>query len=123
MVRAEAERAAASERDEVRLSDKFERHDLDAEQLARLQAALAAIPGLRKAYFVKKRVRHMPERRCYVLGFAARGWLGRKRRTAEVQAQVHEAVAFPGETLILSVEGENYRFGRKFRWMRGSRIV
>jgi hypothetical protein len=32
-------------------------------------------------------------------------------------------VSFPGETMILSVEGENYRFGRKFRWMRGSRIV
>jgi len=32
-------------------------------------------------------------------------------------------VQFPGETLILSVQGENYRFGRKFRWMRGSRIA
>jgi hypothetical protein len=27
------------------------------------------------------------------------------------------------DVVILSVEGENSAFGRKFRWMRGSRIV
>jgi len=121
--RAELEQAAAKERDEVRLKDKLERHDLDPEALARMQAELKSVPGLRKAYFVKKRVQHMPERRCYVLGFTVRGWLNRKRRTAEVLERIHQAVTWPGETLIISVEGENYRFGRKFRWMRGSRIL
>lgn len=121
--RAELERAAEAERDQVRLSDKFERHDLGAEALERMQAELKAIPGLRKAYFVKKRVKHMPERRCYVLGFRVRGWLRKKRRGAEVQQRLQEALTWPGETLILHVEGDNYRFGRKLAWMRGSRIV
>jgi hypothetical protein len=121
--RADLEQAAAKERDEVRLKDKLERHDLDAEALARMQAELKSVPGLRKAYFVKKRVEHMPERRCYVLGFTVRGWLNRKRRTAEVLERIHQAVTWPGETLIISVEGENYRFGRKLRWIRGSRIL
>jgi len=40
-----------------------------------------------------------------------------------VLERIHQAVTWPGETLIISVEGENYRFGRKFRWMRGSRIL
>jgi hypothetical protein len=65
----------------------------------------------------------MPEKPCYVLGFTVAGWLGRKRRAAEVQERLGQAVTWPGETLILNVEGENYRFGRKLRWMRGSRIV
>ncbi|HEX6267807.1 MAG TPA: hypothetical protein VFZ81_13045, partial [Burkholderiales bacterium] len=122
--RTDLEQAAAKERDEVRLKDKLERHDLDAGALAGMQAELRSIPGLRKAYFVKKRVKHMPERRCYVLGFTVGGWLHRKRRAAEVQQGIHEAVtSWPGETLIINVEGENYRFGRRFRWMRGSRIV
>jgi hypothetical protein len=121
--RTDLEQAAAKERDEVRLGDKFERHDLDPEALARMQAELRAIPGLRKAYFVKKRVKHLPERRCYVLGFTVGGWVGRKRRAAETQERIRSSVSFPGETLILGVEGENYRFGRKLRWMRGSRIV
>jgi Zn-dependent protease with chaperone function len=121
--RAALEEAAEKERSEVRLKDKFERHDLDAERLEKLQAELRAIAGLKKAYFVKKRVQHMPERPCYVLGYTVRGWLGRKRRIAEVHQRIHEGVSFPGETLFLNVEGENYRFGRKFRWMRGSRIA
>jgi Zn-dependent protease with chaperone function len=121
--RSELEAAAAKERDEVRLKDRFERHDLDAEALSRLQGELRSIPGLRKAYFVKKQVKHMPERRCYVLGFTVGGWLHRQSRAAQVLEQIHAGVTWPGETLILHVEGDNYRFGRKFAWMRGSRIV
>ncbi len=123
--RAELEQAAARERDEVRLKDKFERHDLADEALARMQAELKSISGLRVAYFVRKRVQHFPERACYVLGFRVGSVLRwhTKRRAAEVLARIKENVSFPGETLIISVEGEYYRFGRKFRWMRGSRIV
>jgi hypothetical protein len=65
----------------------------------------------------------MPERRCYVLGFRVGGWLQKKRRGAEVQQRIQETLTWPGETLILHVEGDNYRFGRKLAWMRGSRIV
>ena len=124
--RAALEQAAAKERDEVRLSDKFDVHDLPAETLAQLQSQLRAISGLRNAYFVKKRVRHMPERKLYVLGYTVRGgWLGwGKQASAQVVLNsIQQSVSFPGETLILHVQGENYRFGRKFRWMRGSRIV
>jgi hypothetical protein len=67
------EHAAKKERDEVRTSDKFEHHGVDPAALAQMQAQLKAIPGLRKAYFVMKRVKHMPERACYVLGFTLGG--------------------------------------------------
>jgi hypothetical protein len=124
--RLELEQAAKKERDEIRTSDKFERHGLQAEALAQLQAQLEAIPGLRKAYLVRKRVKHMAERACYVLGYTVRrGWLPgqAKGRVQVVLQRIQESVSYPGETLILSVEGGNAAFGRKFRWMRGSRIV
>jgi hypothetical protein len=119
------EHGAKKERDEVRTSDKFERHGIDPAALAQMQAQLKAIPGLRKAYFVKKRVRHMPERACYVLGFTLGGWLpwDKKDSSQVVLRRIQESVQFPGETTIFSVEGENSAFRRKFRWMRGSRIV
>jgi Zn-dependent protease with chaperone function len=119
------EHAARKERDEVRTSDGFERHGVDPAALAQMQAQLKAIPGLRKVYFVKKRVRNMPERACYVLGFALDGWLpwGKKDSSQAVLRRIQESVQFPGETMILSVEGKNSAFGRKFRWMRGSRLV
>jgi Zn-dependent protease with chaperone function len=124
--RMELEHAAKKERDEIRSNDKFDRHGIEAQALAQMQAQLEAVPGLRKAYFVRKRVRYMPERACYILGYSVRrGWLPWKAK-ASVQVvlrRIQEAVVFPGETLILSVEGANAAFGRKFRWMRGSRIV
>jgi len=126
MERVELEQAAKKERDAVRTSDKFERHAIDGAFLVQMQAQLRAIEGLRKAYFVKKRVKHMPERLCYVLGFAVRGgWLPGQQKGSEqvVLQRIQETVTFPGETLILSVGGRNAAFGRKFRWMRGSRIV
>jgi Zn-dependent protease with chaperone function len=124
--RLELEHAAKKERDQIRTSDKLERHGLPAEALAQLRAQLEAIPGLRKAYFVRKRVKHMPERTCYILGYTVRrGWLpGQAKGSVQAALQrIQETVSFPGETLILSVEGANAAFGRKFRWMRGSRIV
>lgn len=121
--RAEADRLATKERDEVRLSDKYERHGLSEQEIEAIRTRLKAIPGLRKAYFVRKRVQHHPERPFYVLGFTVRFALRAKPLRAEVQQRILNEVSFPGETMVLSVEGTNYRFGRKFRWMRGSRIL
>jgi hypothetical protein len=124
--RMELEHAAKKERDEIRSTDKFDRHGMEAQALAQIQAQLKAITGLRKAYFVRKRVRTMPERACYILGYTVRrGWLPWKAKGSVqvVLRRIQEAVVFPGETLILGVEGGNAAFGRKFRWMRGSRIV
>jgi hypothetical protein len=72
-----------------------------------MQAQLKAILGLRKAYFVKKRVRHTPERACYILGFTLGGWLPwRKKDSSQVVLRrIQESVQFPGETMILSVQG------------------
>ena len=123
--RAELEAAANQERDQVRTRDKFERHGLEPQALAALQAQVKSVPGLRKAYFVRKRVKHMPERICYVFGYTVGSFFRwhTKRRAAEVLSALQAKVSFPGETLILCVEGENRAFGGKFRWMRGSRIV
>jgi Zn-dependent protease with chaperone function len=123
--RAELEQAAKLERDQVRTSDKFERHGLEPQALAQLEEQVKSVAGLRKAYFVRKRVKHMPERVCYVFGYTV-GSLFRwhtKARAAEVMAAIQAKVSFPGETLILCVEGDNRAFGGKFRWMRGSRIL
>src|SRR5262252_8649414 len=93
--------AAEKERDGVRNSDKFERHGLDPAALAQLEA----IPGLRKAYFVKKRVRHMPERACCVLGFT----LGGTQQLSQAQhggdGDLHAADSASARAFALSLPG------------------
>lgn len=117
--------AARAERDELNVRDKLDRHGLPDAAIADLRRQLRQIRGLRKAYLVRKHVQHFPDRPLYVLGHKVTAWwsLHSKKRAAEVQRQIVENVKFPGETLIINVEGDNYRFGRKLRFMRGSRIL
>ena len=119
------EQAAEQERNIIRTNDKFEVHGLADAALDNLRQQLQAIPGLRKAYLVRKKVKHLAHRPCYVFGFRVKSWWQwhRKARVAEALRQIRASVNFPGETMIINVEGDNYRFGRKFSWMRGARIL
>jgi Zn-dependent protease with chaperone function len=117
--------AAARERGRIALSDALEPHGLSDAAIEDLRAQLRAIPGLRRAYLVRKRVQHQPHRPCYVLGFGVTGPLqihSEPRARAALQ-QIQERLRFPGEALILSVEGKNYRFGWRLWRMRGARIL
>ena len=117
--------AAAEERNQILINEKLDRHALSEQAIAVLRTQLQTISGLRKVYFAKKRVKYLTHRPCYVLGFtvAATFQLHDKRCAAEVLAKLRESVQFPGETLVINVEGNNSRFGRKFYWMRGARIL
>jgi len=123
--RIELQQAAEKERNEIRLNDKLEQHQLTDDELTQLRTQLQAIPGLRKAYLVKKVVKHFAQRPCYVFGFSVTGMLQfhNKKRVTEILQRIHESVEFPGETIIINVDGDNYRFGRKFWWMRGAGIL
>lgn len=123
--RVQLEQAAAHERNTILLKDSYTGHELGEEQLETLRAHLRGVQGLGKAYLVKKQVRYFPDRPCYVFGFIVQrsGLLRRRRFTPEAVMVDLKHIVFPGETLIVSVEGVNYRFGRKFRWMRGAKIL
>ena len=100
-------------------------HGLADAALDNLCQQLQAVPGLRKAYLVRKQVKHLAHRPFYVFGYRVQGWwqLHNKAMVADALRQIQASVIFPGETMIINVEGENYRFGRKFFWMRGARIL
>ncbi|QKT02794.1 hypothetical protein HUS23_02695 [Ectothiorhodospiraceae bacterium 2226] len=123
--RAQLEQAAHAEREGVTVRDKFDPHGLPPDVLTQLRDALKSIPGLRRVYLVRKRVKHFAHRPLFILGFGVTGVLRphSKSRAVRVLNLIQERVSFPGETMILNVEGDNYRFGRKLRWKRGARIV
>ena len=57
-------------------------------------------------------------------GFQPRRWLpARAEKTQAMLRRLRELQHFPGETLILSVEGINARFARKFGGVPGARII
>ena len=85
---------------------------------------LRQIEGLKCAYLVRKHVVHDPHRPLYVLGFGV-GALAVRRgeRARAVMEQLRTAVEFPGETLIINIEGANSGLGRQFAEVAHARIV
>lgn len=115
---------AYAERERINLKDTFDPHGLDQEKLAEVRAQLRAIRGLRKAYLLRKRLDLFPEQPLYVLGFSCTPWwsLHRRKREAVVGQRIVDELRLPGELFCLSVDGDHYRFARKFRWKRGARV-
>lgn len=109
----------------LRLSDRYERHGLQADALTRLQDDLKSVAGLKRAYLVRKRVEmHGGTRFVYVLGIRARALPGKslEHSIVEILQRLQGLEHMPEGTVIFSVQGSNYRFGRKFFWMRGAKI-
>lgn len=123
--RAELLELARRERAELYIRDALEEHGLPEEAVASLRQQLQKIPRLRRAYFARKRVEHLPHHPLYVLGYAVTPWwkLLSEKLALSVQQQIAEEVSFPGQTLILNAEAGNARFERKLRKVARSRIL
>ena len=117
--------AAREERGKLLLSDPVVGHQLTAEALGALTAQLRTIPDLTRAYLVRKVMRHFPEAPMYVLGFkSGRWWQMYDSANAHALTQrIRQEVQFPGDTLIVNIEGSNRRFDDKLRHVEGSRIL
>ena len=86
---------------------------------------MGAVPGLRKAYLVKREATRAGESPTYILGFSVTAFLRlhKRRRALDAHRRVMGSVELPREALVINVDGANYRFGRKLFWIRGARIV
>lgn len=116
--------AARVERSQWLVSDDLESHGLDAGIVARLVRQFNNTPELRRVYLVRKRLEHFPEEPLYLLGFSCSGvfeWRSRGR-IAEAMSRLRQ-IEFPGETLLVSVEGDNRQFVKKLKRVPDSQIL
>jgi Zn-dependent protease with chaperone function len=107
------------------LSDRYEPHGLDAETIAKLTRQLKATKGLKRAYLVRKIDPRFPNPPLYVLGVRCTGsfQLHRQSRAARILKEITQKVAFPGETNILSVDANLYKFARKMRRVKHAKLL
>jgi Zn-dependent protease with chaperone function len=121
--RAQILQAAQAERSSIRLDDKFEPHGLDDAQIAALREQLRAIPDVYRAYLVRKHVAQLVHRPLLVLGFTTKQWWPNAKLARGVQDKIAQSVPFPHEARIFVLEGNNRRFRRKWRVVRGARVL
>lgn len=121
----ETERDARRERGYVALTDTFVPHGLDTDTLTDLVAQLARF-NLRCAYLVRKETVHYADEPLFVLGIQrqTRWWRLESSAAAQVLVnQVSRDVKFPGETLIISLDGEYKSFRSRLRGVTDSLIL
>lgn len=118
-------RGQAREQGGLVLSDSFERHDLSDETRAILQRQLRHVRGVSGAWLIRKDLRDDAGTTLYVLGVRMAWhsrWQGR-RGVQRMMEQLHRLPAIPGETLLISLDGDYYRFERTFRRIKGARLI
>lgn len=123
--RATIETQDERDRNQLLVTDTLLPHALPAEKIDELRGQLASIAGIKKLYLVQKRVRHFPERPLYLIGFSLVTLLQRHNpaRAQSVIAQIRETLTFPGETIILCVDGENKPFAKLMKNVDGGAVI
>jgi Zn-dependent protease with chaperone function len=113
-------RAGRAERERVTSADRWLEHGLPPGVQAVLKARLQRIAGLECAYLVRKRVRHLPEKPLFVLGYRSRG----SERAGAIMQELREQVTFPGETLLLNLKlSANAAFRKEFERVAQAQIL
>ena len=121
----ERDQAASRERGELRVADKLLPHELSADKLAELVHQLRAFPDIRRVYLARKQTVHYQDLPLYVLAFERRTPFWKFQSGGAMQSlanRIGQEVAFPGETIIISLDGENKSFRKKFRAIAGSQL-
>ena len=120
------DQAARKERGELRVTDKLLPHDLSDQQFAEVRRQLQAFAAdVRRIYLVRKQTVHYQDHPLYILGFERRSrfWKLESASAAELVAQrLGAEVTFPGETIIICIDGDNKAFRKKLRAVAGAEL-
>jgi hypothetical protein len=121
----ERDQAAQKERGEVSIADTLLPSGLDAAQLESLSIQLRKFSELRRVYIARKQTVHYQDHPLYVLAYERRTPFWKLESASAAQALAHrlsQDVTFPGETIIISIDGENKAFRKKFRAVTGGEL-
>jgi hypothetical protein len=116
---------AQNERRRVFLTDRFSPHELDPQVVTKLISQLNNIHGIKRAYLVRKVDMNSPSPPLYLFGVKSTGFfqLHSRKRAAKVIDAIREKVIFPGETIIINVDANMYKFARKMRRVKRAKLV
>jgi hypothetical protein len=118
--------AASQERSTYLPKMAVQAHDLPAEEVERIRSVLTDHPGVRRAYLVRRVVKHLPDQPSYVVGIVPRIAWYRPIRVPflrELTAGIARSTTWPPDTHIIPLEMELKGLRKKFRKIPGALIA
>jgi tetratricopeptide (TPR) repeat protein len=119
-------REAQQERARLEIRATYLPHDLGRQALDAVRRQLATRPEIRRAFLVRKQVRHFPERPLFVLGVERRlPWYGGRlqRDNLALQNRLARELELPGEWFVLVLNGRRPGVKRIVKGVAGSQIL
>jgi len=115
--------ASHVERSTVSAGDVFIPHEVDEKVIASIAPVLSTHPEVRAAYVARKQLRHFPAQRLFVVVLETSfQWAGASDRDATLCGRLHEALALPGRTLVVTPRGFWKGVARKVMRVPGSEV-
>jgi tetratricopeptide (TPR) repeat protein len=119
--------AAVAERSEVKATDGVEPHRLEADQVEAVAAVLRAHPEVGRAWLVRKRLRHLPDRDpVHVVAVARRStwWkLELSRKDDRLAQRLADALPALGRLFVFVKTGGSAPLFRRVKKVAGARVV
>jgi Zn-dependent protease with chaperone function len=100
-------------------------HEAAPAEVERLRGQLSPFPQIKTVYLAQKRLEKFPEKPLYVVGIVTNAsWYQFNRTTSNRQLidEVVSQVSFPGETLVVVLDGSYKKLLKGFRRLEGSQI-
>jgi hypothetical protein len=120
------DQAARKERGELRITDELLPHGLNEQQLTELHQQLQKMTAdVRRVYFARKQTVYYQEHPLYILAYERRSrfWKLESAGAAEgISHRLGTDVTYPGETIIICVDGDNKAFRKKFRTVANAEL-
>ncbi len=115
----------AAEREGFIIGEPVEAHRLEAHTLDGVAAALRRIPGIRKAYLVRKRLTAFPDPPIFVIGLVTTPWwlLHRRKRGIALRDRVLRDVRLPSRWFCLALDGVPYSTRANFIRVAGRSLI
>ncbi|HYG10898.1 MAG TPA: M48 family metalloprotease [Pyrinomonadaceae bacterium] len=100
-------------------------HEATPEEVERLREQLSPFPQIKAAYLAQKKLEKFPEKPLYVVGIVTNShWyqLNRAASNRQLIDEIVSQVAFPGESLVVILEGDYKKMLKGFRKLEGAQI-
>ncbi|HVT12684.1 MAG TPA: M48 family metallopeptidase [Fimbriimonadaceae bacterium] len=106
----------------LKISDDFEAHRLSVDKVEDLVGQLRGVPGLSKAYLVRK-ILPNGERRLILVAFYFQKVIDKGNEAANLQAAIINSVSFPERVTVFSPRAEQKAWLRRLGGIPGSLVL
>ncbi len=111
---------AIEEREVILLKDQFVPHELKVEEVEKIKDQIKGLEKIKEIYLAKKVLTQYQDDPLFVLGILFK--TSNNKYIENAVQEIADNVVFPGQTIVMPLNGDNFRFYKKQKKVQNSLI-